>query len=526
MTFNSEYFNKIENVEDKFMYIKKSENIKWEEIDLKENMSEEFISEYIDKLNIVKISSYKYLSEEFMTEHKDLLDWRILTITQKLNNDFILLNMDVITDDMISVMSFTVFLSMEVLTKYVHNSLYVNWYNISEFQKLSEEFIEKHINELELTFLCTNQKLSEEFIRKYVKKNDLNLIFKYQKLSEEFIKELIKSNNVYNSGYYKVKLIWGNIFRYQKLSEGFIEKYKLFSLENINSICEYQKLSESYMRRNIEILKWEEISKHQKLSEEFIEENIDKMNMIFLIENQDLSEEFTNKFSKIISNYKNMKVKYLSENFLKENIDRLDKKYLMTERKLSNEFHEWYLKNEIYEMEFDKHHIKTSIKINKYKMYELVSNQCLSIKFIKKNIKNIDFSDLINNINIKEEVFEKYKNKINLLEIGGTERKMEKITEDDDTLYLKYYRIFNGDEKYLESKRVKKSERVKKVLSYFQERKESFISERYRDKNYKEVTYIIKEIVKKEKLIKERLLKNKKKQIRKEINLFDNEIVF
>ena len=106
------------------------------------------------------------------------------------------------------------------------------WNYISCFQKLSENFISRHFNQLNCREIFINQKLSESFIERNNDKMDWNLISKYQKLSESFIERYLD----------KVNWIW--ISSRQKLSEGFIEKHA-------------------------DKVDWFWISKCQKLSEEF-----------------------------------------------------------------------------------------------------------------------------------------------------------------------------------------------------------------------------------------------------------------
>src|SRR5574343_1731177 len=65
----------------------------------------------------------------------------------------------------------------------------VDWGCISEYQKLSEEFIEKHYDKVDWDYISINQKLSEELIDKYNNKVDWDNISKYQKLSEELIEK-------------------------------------------------------------------------------------------------------------------------------------------------------------------------------------------------------------------------------------------------------------------------------------------------------------------------------------------------
>ena len=82
-----------------------------------------------------------------------------------------------------------------------------DWYWISKYQDLSEEFIEEHSNKVHWNRISIFQKLSEEFIEKYSDKVHWNWISEYQDLSEEFIEE--HSNKVH----------WVSISKYQSSSD-------------------------------------------------------------------------------------------------------------------------------------------------------------------------------------------------------------------------------------------------------------------------------------------------------------------
>jgi hypothetical protein len=102
------------------------------------------------------------------------------------------------------------------------------------------------------------QKLSENFIREFKDIVDWEWISKYQNISEGFIREFIDKVN------------WGWISASQNLSEGFIREFK----DKISwyYISKYQKLSEKFIREFIDKVSWKCISKYQKLSEGFIQE--------------------------------------------------------------------------------------------------------------------------------------------------------------------------------------------------------------------------------------------------------------
>ena len=75
---------------------------------------------------------------------------------------------------------------------------------------MSESFIEKHLNKLNLNNIIKYQKLSKDFINKYKDNFDINYIIKYQKLSEDFIKNnnfYIKDNWLYKDVEFKKEMI-------------------------------------------------------------------------------------------------------------------------------------------------------------------------------------------------------------------------------------------------------------------------------------------------------------------------------
>jgi len=104
--------------------------------------------------------------------------------------------------------------SLVLVEEYPEYLKYLDWILICEYQKLSEPFIEKHIDKLDWYCISLKQKLSESFIEKHSERLNWECISRYQVLSEPF---MIK---------HKDKIDWKYIIIYQKLSEEFIEKYK------------------------------------------------------------------------------------------------------------------------------------------------------------------------------------------------------------------------------------------------------------------------------------------------------------
>jgi hypothetical protein len=138
-----------------------------------------------------------------------------------------------------------------------------NWGCISEYQKLSESFIEKYSDKLNWDYISKHQTLSEEFIEKYNDKVNWWNISKHQKLSEKFIEK------------HYDKVCWDYVSIYQTLSEEFIEKHN--DKVDWDYISQYQTLSEGFIKKHCDEVDWYRISKYQILSEEFIEKHMGKI---------------------------------------------------------------------------------------------------------------------------------------------------------------------------------------------------------------------------------------------------------
>lgn len=131
------------------------------------------------------------------------------------------------------------------------------WKNISKFQILDEEFIEKYRKYLDWSYICSVQRLNEEFIEKILERYSIDCYIDFHLISQ-----------------------------YQCLSEKFIEKY--LDRLNLKSICEYNKLSDSFMFKHKDILDWNIISNYQELSVDFIEKMKDYVNPMYLMRYQEI----------------------------------------------------------------------------------------------------------------------------------------------------------------------------------------------------------------------------------------------
>ena len=119
---------------------------------------------------------------------------------------------------------------------------------------------------VDLRSLIIHKKFSGEQLEEILKfealKNDLSLrksyivlICQYQKLSENFIEK------------YQDEVNWGCVSKYQKLSENFIKKF--LTRVNMVKISEHQVLSEEFIRKFKYKVDWAEISNFQNFSCDF-----------------------------------------------------------------------------------------------------------------------------------------------------------------------------------------------------------------------------------------------------------------
>jgi hypothetical protein len=224
----------------------------------------------------------------------------------------------------------------------------VDWWDISEYQKLSENFIREFKNKVNWWDISKFQKLSEDFIREFKNKVNWECISASQKLSESFIRE------------FKDKVDWGCISESQKLSEGFIREFQ--NEVYWGWISQYQKLSEDFIREFKDKINWIWISAHQKLSENFIREFKDKVDWYYISEHQKLSEGFIREFKLKINpdNWlykdKGFKLEKIKETGLYEFIDSdhiLAYKGIRSDRYSNFNFQYRYLKGGTYECHCD-----------------------------------------------------------------------------------------------------------------------------------------------------------------------------
>jgi hypothetical protein len=162
-----------------------------------------------------------------------------------------------------------------------------DWKYIFQNYYLSIDLIEKYYKRIELPEVA---KIAAKFQPNvaiiFKNKFTLGFISQYQNLTEDFIEK------------HSDEIDWDSIGKYQTLSEEFIEKYQ--NKLNWLFIGKKQVLSEQFIEKFADKLDWTFISKYQKLSDEFIIKHASELYKKCLLLNENLSDELKEK----IKNYK------------------------------------------------------------------------------------------------------------------------------------------------------------------------------------------------------------------------------
>ena len=237
-----------------------------------------------------------HLAEDFIREFYTKVNWNYLSYFQ------IDLSEDILNDFMYLWNWFYIFQTIKVSEKLLRvivqkveipNNL---WRVISQYQKLSEDFIRDHQEHILWHEVSRYQKLSESFIEEFSHKVDWYNISRYQTLSEDFIE-----NNVFH------RMRAQDIVQYQKLSDAFVLKhFKNYFNCDIYGIIKYQKLNEDTIKAFIKMFQynyeWLTLVQKQNLSEAFLIKHRKKIGWENILLFQNISPETIKKYRKEIPN--------------------------------------------------------------------------------------------------------------------------------------------------------------------------------------------------------------------------------
>lgn len=181
-------------------------------------LTKPYVMEYAGYLNWIHISGHMKLTENMIEVFSDYVDWQTIAMKQDLSETFIR-----------------------------KHGKRLNWAILMSHKKISEELLIEHCNECDENKkfwknLSKYQILSPNFIDKYGEKLSWSLVSKHQKLPEILISK------------YKSRVYWPNIFTYQKLSYKFMRKISCedFVKDNMDYKLMIQKLMDKFEQENIE----------------------------------------------------------------------------------------------------------------------------------------------------------------------------------------------------------------------------------------------------------------------------------
>lgn len=174
--------------------------LNWIEISKEKGLQEHFIEENLDKVSWSYISHYQTLSFSFIVKH-----WNHIRFLDLKKNMAICLTekeWDILLQK-----------EQEDLKEALSKQEETDWDFISQGFYLEEDFLRKHINELDLEKICIYQILSEEFMYDFKDILNWHRICLFQDLSESFIEKTIDY------------VRWSCISGYQALSYDFMIKH-------------------------------------------------------------------------------------------------------------------------------------------------------------------------------------------------------------------------------------------------------------------------------------------------------------
>jgi hypothetical protein len=242
--------------------------IKLEEVLKFQKLSQEFLNKYekeIVKSNDCLTNIANYNKNVMLSEECILNNIEKITKTMKGGQirPFLLKHNQVLSDEAVDQLFdyFSQFpqKSFPFLTLRMTNKMEKNLEN--NIDKLAEEQSDYGYFWSRLSY---NEILSEDFIEKH--KEDLDMgkvMINVRNLSEKFIEENIEDHDNWS--------VWHNICTNSKLSEDFISRHKDKVLWS--DICRYQELSEEFMVEHKDKIDWFIALEHQKVSINFILNN-------------------------------------------------------------------------------------------------------------------------------------------------------------------------------------------------------------------------------------------------------------
>lgn len=291
----------------------------WKYIIQMADLSNDFILDNIDKINIKYIVMYQKLDDQILNNNTKFLKYLI-------DNDLI--------NVAVQYQQFN-----EVTLNKIINCGFVDddfWNLISQYQQLNANFIKDYDDKVNWKLISIYQDLNMELITEYLDKIDWNNV--PLNISSGY---LINDDTI---KLYKKYPIWDNIGYLRNVSTYTLFKYfDNFSTNTIYSILKYRQLDDNQLdmiitKYNNDDNIWLLISEYQTLDEIFVDKFQNKLCWVKLSENYDFSNEELIKYETKIDynklsfndNFNNMWIVSLLKIMkLNKNVNNLDMDYLI-----------------------------------------------------------------------------------------------------------------------------------------------------------------------------------------------------
>jgi hypothetical protein len=314
-------------------FILKYPNTISQECLLKLNLGEEFFQSYYFDKNCTEPEIYenKFLPNSFFKKNFSKC------------NIYHLQNRPYITEDFVEELG-------------LFNSSY-----ISDCKYISEHFIERHIDKIEMI-----DNVSEELARRYISKLNWSRIIFNEKISEAFFTDYYEE--------FKRRNLIATLCMSRTLPESFFQKHKsdLTSHSCKVYLSTNSNISENFFRRNPELIDLRSIWLNKNISEKFIREHIHTPNWKAISNNPNLSLEFLEEYIKHLYWPDICYNKHIPEPFFQIYLKKLDWESIFANPNISEEF----LQQNIHEM-------------TRYYFMKLICCNKVSEEFVTRNIEEI-----------------------------------------------------------------------------------------------------------------------------------------
>ena len=194
-----------------------ADRVHWDRITQRIKMTDDFIEEFKDKVTWDYVWSYQYVTEKFIENHMDKADWDRIARYQRYSMDFAIKHQDKIELD-----TAFAYCKKKISEKWIEEHLdlingkyhdkykcnnYKAWGSILQRNKFDEEFHNKYMkyyDDYAWRILSQYQKVSLDFIEKHAKKISWFWLWHNNNVAvnKDFIKK-IKAKGIDVGPYYK-----------------------------------------------------------------------------------------------------------------------------------------------------------------------------------------------------------------------------------------------------------------------------------------------------------------------------------